>query len=223
MGRECSGRISAAKAIAASFGIIGGLGGAVHGIGEVLQGPVKPGGVFIPSWTEGPIALYFDGDPAMTLAPDLLFAGILTLLLSALIIVWSGGFLKSGRGGSVLILLSVALLLAGGGVGPPALVLLAGVAGLGVNARYLWWEKRMKGVFRHNMALIWPYLFAVGLGSALFNLVGHLVAAYFFAPADAEPFLYSFLLAVFMLPATIVAGIAYDLNALDLADADAAD
>lgn len=66
----------ALRATAVCFGILGALGGLVHGVGEVLQGAVKPAGVFIASWAEGPIARYLDGDPALTLIPDMLATGI---------------------------------------------------------------------------------------------------------------------------------------------------
>ena len=46
---------SAAKGTALAFGILAGLGGLTHGIGEVLQGDVKPDGIIINSWTQGPI------------------------------------------------------------------------------------------------------------------------------------------------------------------------
>lgn len=34
----------AAKSIASTFGVLGGLGGMVHGVGEVLQGDITTGG-----------------------------------------------------------------------------------------------------------------------------------------------------------------------------------
>ena len=48
--------VSAARCTALSFGVLAGLGGLTHGIGEVLQGSVRPDGLIINSWTKGPIA-----------------------------------------------------------------------------------------------------------------------------------------------------------------------
>lgn len=62
------------------------------------------------------------------------------------------------------------------------------------------------------MATAWPYLFAFTLANGVFNVVGHVVAAYLFAPVNGALFLYSFLLSLPLLLASIVAGIAYDLD-----------
>ncbi len=61
----------AAKWIASIFGILAGVGGATHGIGEILQGNMAPTGIIINSWTEGPIATYLGGDPGMTVVPKI--------------------------------------------------------------------------------------------------------------------------------------------------------
>lgn len=63
--------VSALRIVASVFGFLAGLGGITHGIGEILQGNVAPGGIIIPSWTQGPIANSMGGDPAMTLIPNL--------------------------------------------------------------------------------------------------------------------------------------------------------
>lgn len=66
---------SAARGTALIFGVLAGLGGLTHGIGEVLQGNVKPGGIIINSWTQGPIATNMGGEPGMTIVPSLLITG----------------------------------------------------------------------------------------------------------------------------------------------------
>jgi hypothetical protein len=68
---------NAARATARTFGVLAGLGGLTHGVGEVLQGNVKPDGLVIESWTQGPIAAYMGGEPGMTLVPNLRMTGIL--------------------------------------------------------------------------------------------------------------------------------------------------
>ena len=203
-------KLSAAKAIAMSFGILGALGGMVHGVGEVRQGPIEPAGMFISSWTQGPIALYFDGDPAITLIPNLLYTGIMTLLISIIMVIYSVAFLEKKHSGLVLIILSVVLLIVGGGVGPPTLSLLAGIAGLGINSRHTWWRKHVKGNLQYFLSKAWPFVFLACLANGLFNVVGHVIAAYYFAPASAEVFLNSFLLAIPLLLTSIISGISYD-------------
>jgi len=48
-------RVNAARLVAATFGVLSGFGGIVHGLGEAVQGNVAPSGIIINSWTEGPI------------------------------------------------------------------------------------------------------------------------------------------------------------------------
>ncbi len=202
----------ALKAVAVSFGILGGLGGLVHGVGELLQDPAKPAGVFIASWAEGPIARYFDGDPAITVIPDMLWTGLLALLVSVTIMVWSAAFLERRNGGAALIVLSILLLLVGGGVGPPTLALFAGIAALGIHLPHRWWRNHLDANARRFFAAVWPYLFGLCLANGIFNVVGHVVAAYFFAPVNGAIFLYSFLLSVPLLLVSMVTGMAFDLE-----------
>lgn len=79
----------AAKLVAATFGVFAGLGGLVHGVGEILQGNVAPDGLIINSWTQGPIASNMGGEPGMTIVPNLLLTGILAVVISLAVIVWA--------------------------------------------------------------------------------------------------------------------------------------
>jgi hypothetical protein len=115
---------SAARATALIFGVLAGLGGLTHGIGEVLQGSVKPDGIIINSWTQGPIATNMGGEPGMTIVPNLLVTGILTILVSLAVVVCAA-FVRNKNGGRILLLLSVIMLLLGGGFGPPIIGILA--------------------------------------------------------------------------------------------------
>jgi hypothetical protein len=55
-GKNAFTNISAARIVASVFGVLAGVGGITHGIGETRQGNVAPSGIVIYSWTEGPIA-----------------------------------------------------------------------------------------------------------------------------------------------------------------------
>lgn len=203
---------AAAKKIAATFGVLGGLGGVVHGIGEVLQGNISPSGFFISSWAQGPIATYLDGDPAITLIPNLLITGILALVVSIATIIHSIVFINKKRHGKILILLSVIMLFVGGGVGPPVLALLAGVAALGVNSAYFWWRTLLHKKIRSVLAMLWPWIFAVCMLNGIFLVVGHVIAVYFFAPVSAGVFQNSFYISVVLVILSIITGIAYDIS-----------
>jgi len=69
------------------------------------------------------------GEPAMTIIPSFLIAGILTIFLGALVAAWAGGFVQRKNGGLFLILLSIIMLLVGGGIIPPFFGIAAGIIG----------------------------------------------------------------------------------------------
>lgn len=67
--------------------------------------------------------------PAMTVIPDFLAAGVVTIVISLVVIGWAAMLVQRKNGGLVLIILSVVLLLVGGGFLPPALGIIAGAVG----------------------------------------------------------------------------------------------
>jgi hypothetical protein len=154
-------QVSAARLVASIFGVLAGIGGLMHGPGEILQGNVAPGGIAFNSWTVEPIATNVGGEPAMSLVPNLLISGVLTILVSAAVIVWAAAFVGTRRGGVILILLSVLMLLVGGGFAPPLIGILAGVAGLGINAQAPGWYQHLPPKSRNLMAAAWPWFFGV--------------------------------------------------------------
>src|SRR5574339_1240572 len=154
-------RFSAARLVASIFGMLAGLGGLMHGPGEILQGNVEPGGIAFNSWTVEPIATNVGGEPAMSLIPNLLISGILTILVSLAVIVWAAVFVERRRGGLILILLSLSMLLVGGGFAPPLIGIIAGIAGLGIHARAPDWYKHLSSTSQHAVAAAWPWLFGL--------------------------------------------------------------
>lgn len=131
---------NATRATVSTFGTLAGLAGIEHGIGEALQGNKVPAGVVIASWPDAAPFRILAGEPAMTVVPNLLATGILTILVSLVFLAWAALFIERKHGGSVLVLRSVALLLVGGGFGPPLLGILLGAAATGINAPLGWWR-----------------------------------------------------------------------------------
>ena len=203
--------ISAAKLTALIFGILAGLGGLTHGVGEVLQGNVKPDGIWINSWTQGPIATNMGGEPGITIVPNVLVTGILTIFVSLAIIAWAI-FGRNKNYGRVLIFLSVALLLVGGGVGPPIIGILAGVAGTGVDRPLTWWRKHLSLNVRRLFATLWPWIFGIAVINGVLLVIGSLILVYFFDLNNPDLFLNSFFFSLFSLLLTIFIGRAYDVQ-----------
>ena len=211
-GRNAVAAISAARFIASIFGVLSGLGGLLHGVGEVFQGNVVLESMFIESWTQGPIATHMGGDPAITIIPNLLITGILALIISGTTIVWSVAYVHRKHGGLILLGLAIVMLLVGGGVGPPTHGLLAGIGGLGINASYTWWRTHLHANVQCFMAALWPWVFGVCVINGVFLTIGHVIGVVFFGMTNAAVFLNSFFLAVALLFISILLGIAYDIQ-----------
>ena len=112
------------KVAAMALGVFTGLSGASHGPGEMLQGNVAPNNIMFQAW---PSLTALGGEPAMTIIPNLLVTGILTITVGVLLAVWAAKFISRKHGGLVLILLTIVMLLVGGGIVPPLFGVAAGV------------------------------------------------------------------------------------------------
>jgi hypothetical protein len=205
-----SKRRRASRIVASLFGALAGIGGVTHGVGEVLQGNVRAEGIFIYSWTQGPIATNMGGEPGISLVPNLLITGILTLLVSATILAWATFAVERKNGGWALIILSTILLLVGGGIGPPIIGVLAGVAGVRGNATPSDQGGYQTMKMPRSLARVWPLLFAVASVSGSLLVVGSLILVYFFGVDNADLFLNLFYLTVLSLLFTVLLSPVYE-------------
>ncbi len=203
-------RVNGARLVATLFGLLAGLGGITHGIGEVLQGNIVPSGIIIDSWTQGPIATNMGGEPAMTIVPNLLVTGLLTIVVSLAILVWAAVFVQRKNGGRILIGLSIVMLLVGGGFGPPIIGILAGAAGTGINAPLTGWRSRLSANVQHLLAKLWPWAFGAAAISGTFLVVGSVILVYVFGLNNDDLFLNSFYFTVLALILTVFMTPVYD-------------
>jgi hypothetical protein len=116
------------------FGLLAAASAAEHGLGEALQGNRAPAGPFIQSWPDAAFFRIEAGEPALTLLPNLLAAGVLTLLLSSLL-AWRVMVRSARTPRFDLAAVSILLLLVGGGFGPPILGLAVAAAASGPAPR----------------------------------------------------------------------------------------
>ena len=203
--------LSAARGTTLIFGMLAGLGGLIHGIGEVLQGNVRPDGVLIDSWTQGPIATNMGGEPAMTIVPNLLATGILTILLA--VAVMAGAALARNRSaGWMLLLLSVSMLLVGGGFGPPIMGILASLAMIGSGAPSDWWHRHASTRGGQLVGTLWPWVFGLTVLNGVFLVIGSLILVYVFDLNNPELFVGSFFVSVLSLLLTLFVGRAHDVQ-----------
>lgn len=170
----------ATRIFTATFGALMALAGIEHGIGEVLQGNVAPAGIMILSWPDSAFFSAVGGEPAMTLIPNMLVSGIVTILVSLALLAWVLRFVQRKHGGLVMVLISLVLLLAGGGIFPPVLSILVAIAGGKINSPLTWWQTHPSIYGRRVMAKLWPWFYGAGILSFLAMLPGLGVLDYFF-------------------------------------------
>jgi len=194
---------SAARTTLSTFGAIVGMAGLEHGVGEILQGNVAPSGFVIESWPDVGAYEILAGEPAMTIIPNLLLSGILTVFLSIIFTIWAVMYIEKKNGGRVLILLSFVLLLVGGGFGPPVMGFILGGTGTRVSSPPEW--KAGRGI----LARLWPLLFVAGIIGYL-SLWPGLVILSQFIPAEVLPTAQLTLFSFTTLILAILSGFAYD-------------
>lgn len=174
----------ATRAVASTLGVVAGITGIEHGVGEVLQGNVQPAGVVIESWPDSELYNILAGEPAMTIIPSLLVSGISSILVSVVLMVWAIRFIDTRHGGLGLILLSFTLLLVGGGFGPPVIGVLVGLAGTRIHSELSWLKKRVPADTLGLASRLWRGSFAACV-FGLFSLwPGSIMLVYLFGLAS---------------------------------------
>ncbi|WP_424359162.1 hypothetical protein [Methanocella sp. MCL-LM] len=165
-------KFSATRITVSTLGALAGLSGIEHGLGEVLQGNVASPGIVFQSWPDSALFSILNGEPAMSIVPNLLVTGILAIIMSSIFLVWATVFIEKRHGGLVLILLSVAVLLVGGGFGPFILGLVIGLAATRINTRQPGWRNRIPAGLRQRLDSFWPWLYGTDLIAWLMLFVG---------------------------------------------------
>ncbi|MFX0210164.1 MAG: hypothetical protein ACFFDT_29550 [Candidatus Hodarchaeota archaeon] len=103
------------RVVVAAFGILCGLTGIIAGFFEIRQGNIAPSGFVIS--TIGPNYSMVDDFTylAVTIVPNMLITGVLAVVVSCLVIIWSARFVHKKNGVLMLLGLSITQMLVGGG------------------------------------------------------------------------------------------------------------
>jgi len=194
----------ATSIVATAFGFIAGIAGLEHGYFEILQGSTGPTSLIFASMGSPcvPEKIWNACEPAMTILPNFLITGILTIILGLLIMVWSTAFIQRKNGGLILIMLSVALLLFGGGFFPPIIGLIGGAAGIQINKPLV---GNPVSVTRF-VAKLWPWPLVV----FMVWILGQFPVGYFFNDFLQSIMGFGLLLILTMLPVSVYTAYAYD-------------
>jgi hypothetical protein len=194
----------ATRIVAASFGVLAGIAGLEHGYFEILQGNTKPVSLMFASMGPPcvPEKIWNACEPALTVLPNFLITGILTIILGLLIMIWSAAYIQRKNGGLVLILLSVALLLFGGGFFPPIIGLIGGAAGININKPL----SGNPGSITRFVAKLWPSPLVI----FMVWILGQFPVGYFFNDFLQSIMGYGLLLILSMLPVSVYTAYTHD-------------
>lgn len=169
---------------ASVMGLILSLSGLMHGIFEVMQGPEPTPGFLIEAigpqqrfWPQG-------NEPAFTLLPTYLSAGIATIVLSLLAGYWSARRLAQPKGPAVFLLLFILLTLAGGGIGHILLFMTVWAFASLVRKPLPRWNRLLGSAWRNRLASAWKPLLLL---SSLCILYALFVAVVGFVPGIHNP------------------------------------
>jgi len=193
--------------VTASFGILAGIAELEHGYFEILQGNTRPEKMmFFPSMGAPcvPEKIWNACEPAMTILPNFLITGILTVILGLLIMIWSAAFVQRKNGGTILILLSVALLLFGGGFFPPLIGIVGGAAGTKINKPL---TGKLGSVTRFT-ARLWPWPLII----FIVWILGQFPVGYFFNNFLTSIMGFGLLLILTSLPLSVYTAYAHDIT-----------
>lgn len=205
---------NATKITVSTFSAVAAVAALEHGIGEILQGNTAPNGMIIASWADSELFRILAGEPAMTIIPNFLVTGILTIIFALVFLAWAILFVHKKNGGLVLIALSFVLLLVGGGFGPPLLGIIVGSTGTRINSPLTWRRTHLPTGVRRFLGKLWPWSFVVSIISWFFLFPGAILLDHFFG-VDHPLTIVIFILSAFgSLFLTIIAGFAYDSQRL---------
>jgi hypothetical protein len=121
---------SALRITSSTLGLYAGLLAIQHGIFEILQGPLVPGGVMIQAIGAPcqPESVWHACYPALTIIPNLLISGIAAVIVGLGVLIWAAIFIQRQHAGLILAVLSLCMLLVGGGFVPLFIGMVASVS-----------------------------------------------------------------------------------------------
>jgi hypothetical protein len=205
----------ATRIIVATMGVLLGLASMNHGLFEILQGNKPTNGLIIQAIGDGQQMWSHGTEEAFTILPNFLLTGVMAMLISIAIIIWSVGFVHKKRGSTIFILLFLLLFLVGGGIGQIVFFIPTWLASTRINKPLTWWRRVLLKKIRPVLAKLWPYsmsavyfCFLFALEIAIFGLVPGVDN-----PDTALTICWSFLFAAWILMLiSFVSGFAFDIQ-----------
>jgi hypothetical protein len=143
------------------FSSLFGFSGIEHGFFEILQGNSKPENFIISAI--GPLQRYWihGKETAFTVIPNFQLTGIVAIVFSTCVIIWSIFFLRNRYSWIVLLFFSIAQFITGGGFAQIFLSVVLSIAAIGLYRPRKLWKKYVSEKIRRTLSFIWIYLFLV--------------------------------------------------------------
>jgi hypothetical protein len=143
----------------AIFSSLFGFSGIEHGFFEILQGNTKTSGSLISAI--GPVQKYWlhGTETAFTIIPEFLTTGIVTIVISFCVIMWSLLFMKNRYSWIILLFLSIAQFLTGGGFAQIFLSVILSITAAGLYRPRIFWNKYVSVKIRSVFSKLWNYSF----------------------------------------------------------------
>ena len=205
--------IKGTRLVVAAFGILCGLTGIIAGFFETLQGNITPSGITIstigPSYTMAEDFTYF----AVTVIPNLFITGLLAILLSCSVIIWSTRYIDRKNGAITLLGLSIAQMLVGGGW-VIDLATITSILATRINKPNEWWRKHLPASLRLWLVRLFHFsVFAYALISISMLALTILGVNSETLIKHLEPLAAAMFLPIILM---ILGGIAYDIAPRDV-------
>jgi hypothetical protein len=193
-----------------TLGILAGIMGIEHGIGEVLEGYRPTDGIFILSWPDSVFFEVMAGEPAMTIIPNYLITGLLAIFFSGVFLLVLVKPRLDRKAVLVLFALLILMLLTGGGFGPPILGTIAVLIAFKRNSPLNTWN-RLPTKLHHALSRLWPWSFGLCLLGWLMLFPGAPLIAYFTGTDNALLMGIPILIAFAFIPITLLLGFSRDI------------
>lgn len=174
----------AIQVIVATIGIIFGIGGMGHGFFETLQGNTATNGYIIDAIGEANRMWLYGNEPAFTLIPNFLVTGIAAMLVGALVIIWSAGFMHRQHASLVFLLLFILLFAVGGGIAQVIFFMIGWAMSTRIHKPLKWWKRVLPLATHSFLSKLWrPFLIV----STLLILYTLQIAIFGFVPGITDP------------------------------------
>jgi len=201
--------LTGTRLVVAAFGSLCGLTGIIAGFFEILQGNSIPESIVIS--TIGPeYTMYEDFTyHAITIIPNFLVTGVLAIITSSLVILWSMKYIQRKNGALILLALSVAQMLVGGGW-VIDLGVITSILATRIGKPLNWWRRNLP----FNVRIWLVRLFPFSLISYVLISLSMLVLTIISVNSEALIKLLEPLAVVMFLPILLLifGGLAYDIQ-----------